>query len=91
MPVILVIIITLSSNPPSDLINQLQSSWVLINIIYIAVLINPIACMFAIPEIKEKFRTLINHIRGQHPQRFQITGRNQIHPMTTRFNRTSRV
>ena len=82
MPVIIVIIVTLASNSPSDLIIQLQGSWVLINIIYLAVLGNPLVCIFAIPEIREKAIAFKNRIL----QRFFGYTINQIHPITITMN-----
>lgn len=87
MPVIIVIIIALGSNPPSDLIIQLQGSLVLINIIYLAVLGNPVVCLYAIPEIREKVITFKNRIR----QRFFGYDVNQIHPLSVKTFQTNRL
>lgn len=83
MPCIIVILIILAHPSPSELTIQLQSSWVLINMIYIAVLGNPLVCIFAIPEIKEEVILLINHVRQLRSQQFQPGTTNQIRPLTT--------
>ncbi|CAF2134593.1 unnamed protein product [Rotaria magnacalcarata] len=67
MPVVIVILIVMTNNNPPIIVVELQASWVLLNIVYIAVITNPLVCMFAIPEIKEKMFSFLNsiHIRQQ--------------------------
>jgi hypothetical protein len=82
VPVTMVLIIALANQPPSPLILELQASWILINLAYLAVLGNPIVCMFAIPEIREKLAGTYDRIRrGQSLLR--STASNQIQPATT--------
>ncbi|CAF1104706.1 unnamed protein product [Rotaria sp. Silwood1] len=92
LPVTIVILIAMTNYPPPAIIIELQTSWVLINIMYIAVLINPLVCFFAIPEIKEKIILFINYLRRKRQQQQQIssTGRNQIHPLSTNQNQSTR-
>ncbi|CAF4574487.1 unnamed protein product, partial [Rotaria sp. Silwood2] len=90
LPVTIVILIVMTNNPPPTIIIELQSSWVLINIMYIAVLINPLVCIFAIPEIKEKIILFINYIRQkrQRPQQINHSTRlNQINPLSININK----
>lgn len=87
MPVILVIIVVLASKTPSDLILQLQGSWVLINIIYLAVLGNPVVCIFAIPEIREKVINVKNGITRRH----LTSSINPTHPSTAHTFQTNRL
>ncbi|CAF5138588.1 unnamed protein product, partial [Rotaria sp. Silwood1] len=92
LPVTIVILIAMTNYPPPAIIIELQTSWVLINIMYIAVLINPLVCFFAIPEIKDKIILFINYLRRKRQQQQQIssTGRNQIHPLSTNQNQSTR-
>lgn len=87
MPVIIVIIVVLAGQTPSDLILQLQGSWVLINIIYLAVLGNPIVCIFAVPEIREKVISLKDRVTG----RVGGNSTNQTHPSTAHAIISNRV
>ena len=59
LPVTIVLIIALASKPPSAAILELQASWILLYLAYLAVLGNPVVCIFAIPELREKNRQQI--------------------------------
>lgn len=88
VPVTMVLIIALASQPPSPLILELQASWILINLAYFAVLGNPVVCMFAIPEIREKVVNTYNRFR-RGPPLLHSTASNQVHPPTTNTFRTN--
>ena len=87
MPIVVVTLIVLASKTSSDFILQLQESWVLINIIYLAVLGNPIVCIFAIPEIREKVAYMKDKIKG----RLGTNSINQTHPSTGHAVITNRL
>ncbi|CAF1527267.1 unnamed protein product [Adineta ricciae] len=80
LPVTIVLVLAATSERPSDLLIELQTSFVLINIIYLSVLGNPVVCVFALPEIKQKMRLLIDNRRRRM---MSDTKQNAIHPMTT--------
>ena len=83
LPISVVVLTTATSQTPSDLIIQLQSSFVLLNIVYLSVLGNPIVCVFALPEIKQKIVLLMNSIRQRCGLYVAENGRlNTIYPLT---------
>lgn len=82
IPVVTVILIALANYPPPAIITDLQASWVLINLMYLAVLGNPIVSIVAIPEIKTKINTLLVHSIG-------IISRVGVEPVTTIGSRTA--
>ncbi|CAF1314911.1 unnamed protein product [Rotaria sp. Silwood1] len=60
MPFIIAFSIVMTNNPPPEIALELQSSWILINVMYIGVVANPFVCMFAVPEIKENIILFID-------------------------------
>jgi len=67
IPTCILLIVTVVEVPAPQLIQELEASWVLLNLIYIAVLVTPITCTFAFPELREKINEFIHQIRQQQP------------------------
>lgn len=82
IPVVTVILIALTSSPPPAIILDLQASWVLINLMYLAVLGNPIVSIIAIPEINAKADAWIRRLK------YKICG-GRIEPVITVASRTA--
>ncbi|CAF3039543.1 unnamed protein product [Rotaria sp. Silwood2] len=74
IPVSILVSIVMTNNPPPEIALELQSSWILINVMYIGVVANPFVCMFAIPEIKENIILFID--RKKRRQQRQINANN---------------
>ncbi|CAF3457231.1 unnamed protein product [Rotaria socialis] len=85
MPIVIVMLIVMANNNPPIIVVQLQASWILLNIMYIAVITNPLVCMFAIPEIKEKMFSLLNSIRIRR-QQISPSINNQTHTSSIKKN-----
>ena len=76
IPACIVVTVSLVRNPPPQLVSELQSSWILINIIYIGVLGCPLTSLFALPEVKEKASEVM-HRRLRRPNG------NRVHAVST--------
>ncbi|CAF5061875.1 unnamed protein product, partial [Rotaria magnacalcarata] len=59
---------------------------VLLNIVYIAVITNPLVCMFAIPEIKEKMFSFLNSIHIRRQQQISPASNTQTHKSSIKKN-----
>lgn len=83
LPVTMVLVISATTQSPSELLIELETSFILINIVYLSVLGNPVVCVFALPEIKQKMKVLIDALRQRAPRQTIVNiKRNTIRPVT---------
>ncbi|CAF3492751.1 unnamed protein product [Rotaria socialis] len=59
LPVCIVSLISQAEVSSSQVIQELQNNWILVSPIYLSIIGCPIVCIFALPELKDKFRLTI--------------------------------
>ena len=63
LPTCIIILISIVQVPPPVIVQEVQASWVLFDLLYVAVLGSPFTCAYALPEIREKISAFIHGVR----------------------------
>ncbi|CAF3104057.1 unnamed protein product [Rotaria socialis] len=67
LPLCIVSLISLVEVPSSEVIQELQNNWILVSPIYLTIIGFPVVCIFALPELRDKLRLVINYQRHHRP------------------------
>ena len=65
LPTCISIVISIVEVPPPRIVQELQAGWVLLNLIYVAVLGSPFTCAYALPEMREKIDAVVHRVRDR--------------------------